>query len=107
MNAPISFPPAPLPRVISFAVTGQVVQVRNIADVIEPMIVLSRCDRSSGLYCVTHQIGLANLGQAEIHVEQGGDHELIRWCRRHGVPEAAEPGDLEWATRLQQMESGL
>lgn len=105
--SPISYPAPPPPRVLSFAKPSAVVWIKNSVDKIEPMYVLSRCDREASLYCVTCQIAIANTGNLEMHVEGGGTHEFIRWCRRHGTPEGPDAHDVERVARFQQLESGL
>jgi hypothetical protein len=106
----LSFPPDPsqrAPRVVTFARAGACVYVLNAAGRLDPMMVLTRCRHEASLFCVSCQLAIANLGNLEMHVEAGGAHELIRWCKRHGCPEGPNPGDVERVAAFQQIEAGL
>lgn len=74
---------------------GDVVEILNDVDRPEPRMVLSRCDRAPGYYCVTHQQRLANVTQLGFHVaDYKGPHQIAAWCHAHGIE--ATP---EWLAR--------
>lgn len=91
---------------LSFAHPGDVVSILNIAEKLEPMMVVTRCEREAGYWCVTCQTALANFGQLEMHAEAGGEHRFVRWCKRHGCPEGPNAADVERLARHQQLEVG-
>jgi hypothetical protein len=107
MTTPISFPPPPAPRVLSFAKPGDCVSITNNVGAIDPMVVMSFCGRREAFYCVSCQLFLGNVGQLEMHAESGGTHVFVRWCGRHGVPEGPEPIDIDRLKHFEQLESGL
>lgn len=48
------------------------------------------------LFCEPCRVNLANVGQVEMHLEQGGTHRLVRFCNKHRVYEEAEvPSSLQ------------
>jgi hypothetical protein len=61
----------------------------------EPFMVLSRCEYPHVTYhCAACGVGLANVGQIEMHSEQPGEHRIAVWCPRHSTFEAADPAQI-------------
>lgn len=79
MNAPLQ---------LTWPRAGQLIDMRNIADRLEPLMVMNRCSSDDRrLFCAPCNQPLANVGQAERHVENGGTHAIVSICGRHGTPE--------------------
>jgi hypothetical protein len=83
--------------VIEWAQVGEVIQAPTLTlGEREPYMVLKNCgDLFHQFYCETCGVNLANAGQIEMHVENGGHHRFVIWCSRRSVYEEAKPVELQ------------
>lgn len=89
------------PLVVTWAKKGELVAAPSpfSREATEPYMVLSRCKDATlldVLFCEPCRVNLANVGQVEMHLEQGGTHRLVRYCSKHRVYEEADaPSSLQ------------
>ncbi len=79
------------PLQLRWLCAGEVVTAQGLDGRPEPWVLWSRCDAPHPSYhCRTCGQALGNVGQLEMHLEDGGVHEIAVYCSRHRSYEAGE-----------------
>jgi hypothetical protein len=83
---------------VSWLGFADVVDASNLGGQRERYFVIHACGTAAAFgksyYCATHDQQLANLGNLAMHIDAGGEHQLVVWCRKHRTYEAPDPGDV-------------